>query len=106
MASVIFCGFGKDLDKRVKDVKNGEILLRVASANGIELSGDKIVKVEELTDEKQTTYMEDVEVDKLIKLGLLTAEKAEELNQSTTQSEYRLADLCLVKGDILVKPYN
>jgi ferredoxin len=113
MANVIFCGFGKEKDGLVK-AKNGELILRVASANGVMIPkeceegecGSCVVKVEELTDEKQTHYMEEKEVSKLIELGLLTKEKAEELNQSTTQSEYRLACQATIRGDILVKPYN
>ena len=113
MASVIFCGFGKEKDGRVV-TKNGEILLRVAAANGIMIPkeceegecGSCVVKVEELTDEKQTHYMEEKELNKLIEMGLLSKDKAEELNQSTTQSSFRLACQCIIRGDILVKPFN
>lgn len=113
MANVIFCGFGKEKDGLVK-AKNGELILRVAAAKGVMIPkeceagecGSCVVKVEELTDEKQTHYMEEKEMEKLIELGLLTKEKAEELNQSTRQSEYRLACQATIRGDILVKPYN
>lgn len=113
MANVIFCGFGKEKDGKVT-AKNGELILRVAAANGVMIPkdceegdcGSCVVKVEELSDAKQTHYMEEKEVAKLIELGLLTAEKAEELNQSTTQSDYRLACQATIRGDILVKPFN
>ena len=113
MANVIFCGFGKEKDGLVK-AKNGELILRVAAANGIMIPkeceegecGSCVVKVEELTDEKQTHYMDDKEIAKLIELGLLTKDKAEALNQSTTQSDYRLACQATIRGDILVKPFQ
>lgn len=113
MANVIFCGFGKEKDGLVK-AKNGELILRVAAAKGVMIPkeceegecGSCVVKVEELTDEKQTHYMEEKEMSKLIELGLLTKEKAEELNQSTTQSEFRLACQATIRGDILVKPFQ
>lgn len=113
MVQVIFCGFSKEQDKRVF-AKSGDLLLRVAKDNGVKIltecedgnCGSCTVKIEELTSEKQTQYMEDKEIETLISVGALTKERAEELQQDTVGHEIRLACQYLIKGDILVKPYT
>lgn len=107
MAKVVFCGFGDN--DGLYTAKVGEVLLRVAVAAGVKIPKSEeqyVVKIEEMTEEVQTTYMEDEEMEVLVKLGLLTDEKAYELQQNTVGAEFRLADQCLIKGDILVKPYK
>lgn len=107
MANVVFCGFGPN--DGLYHAKIGEVLLRLAVASGVSIpktEGESVVEIQEMSEELQTTYMEDVEFEKLIKLGLLSEEKAYELQQYTIGSKYRLADQCLIKGDILVKPYK
>jgi hypothetical protein len=107
MANVVFCGFGPN--DGLYHAKIGEVLLRLAVASGVKIpkTGEAyVVEIVEMSEEVQTTYMEDAEFEQLIKLGLLDEEKAYELQQYTIGSKYRLADQCLVKGDILVKPYK
>jgi hypothetical protein len=107
MAKVVFCGFGPN--DGLYHAKIGEVLLRLAVSSGINIPKTDdayVVEIQEMGDEVQTIYMEDAEIEKLISLGLLDEKKAYELQQLTIGSKYRLADQCLVKGDILVKPYK
>ncbi len=111
MVQVIFCGFGKEQDKRVF-AKSGDLLLRVARANGVKINtecedgncGSCVVQVEELGKEPITQYMEDKELETLFTLGLIKKEEIAEVQQKTVAYKYRLACQCIVKGDILVKP--
>jgi hypothetical protein len=107
MAKVVFCGFGPN--DGLYNAKVGEVLLRVAVAAGVSIPKKEdayVIEIQEMSDELQTTYMEDLEIEKLIGLGLLDEAKAYELQQYTIGSKFRLADQCLIKGDILVKPYK
>ena len=113
MVQVIFCGFGKGQNKRVF-AKSGDLLLRVAKDNGVKIvteceegtCGSCAVSVEELTKEKQTVYMEDKELETLVSIGAIKADEAKQLQQDTVAPSVRLACQCLIKGDILVKPYE
>jgi ferredoxin len=131
MVNVIFCGFGEEMDKRVV-AKQGDLLLRVAQNNGVAipteckdgLCGSCAVKVEELDNElidtgfksevdpdkwdkdKYTTYMEDKELNTLVEMGAISKKEAESAQQYTQQTPVRLACQCIIKGSILVKPFN
>jgi ferredoxin len=113
MIQVIFCGFGENQDKRVF-AKSGDLLLRVAKDNGVKIitecedgnCASCAVKVEELTAEKQTHYMEDKELATLISISALSKGEAERLQQDTVGHTVRLACQCILKGDVLVKPYK
>lgn len=111
MFHVTFQGFG---DNKTVDAIPGDILLRVAEANGIKLNkdcedgmcGSCIVKVEEEVSEPLTYIMELKEINTLIELGALTREQSEQLIQDTVSHKFRLACQYLVKGDITIKPYK
>lgn len=131
MVNVIFCGFGEEMDKRVV-AKEGDLLLRVAQNNGVTipteckdgLCGSCAVKVEELggdlvdtgfksevdpdawDKDKYTTYMEDKELDTLVEMGAISKKEAESAQQYVQQTPVRLACQCIIKGSILVKPFD
>ncbi|MDD2906014.1 MAG: 2Fe-2S iron-sulfur cluster binding domain-containing protein [Sulfurimonas sp.] len=131
MVNVIFCGFGEGMDKRVI-AKQGDLLLRVANNNGVVIPtdckdgmcGSCAVKVEELTIDmseagaksevdpdgwdknKYTTYMEDKELATLVEMGAISKIEAESAQQYAQQTPVRLACQCIIKGSILVKPFE
>jgi ferredoxin len=131
MVNVIFCGFGEDMDKRVI-AKEGDLLLRVAQNNGVTIPteckdgmcGSCAVKVEELDGElidtgfksevdpdgwdkdKYTTYMEDKELNTLVEMGAISKKEAESAQQYAQQTPIRLACQCIIKGSLLVKPFD
>jgi len=131
MVNVIFCGFGEGMDKRVI-AKEGDLLLRVAQNNGVTIPteckdgmcGSCAVKVEELDGElvdtgfksevdpdgwdkdKQTTYMEDKELNTLVEMGAISKKEAESAQQYAQQTPIRLACQCIIKGSLLVKPFE
>lgn len=131
MVNIIFCGFGEDMDKRVV-AKQGDVLLRVATNNGITIPteckdgmcGSCAVRIEELNSDlaqtdhdskvdpdawdkdKYTTYMEDKELDTLVEMGAITKKEAETAQQFVQQTPVRLACQCIVKGSMLVKPFE
>lgn len=126
MVNVIFCGFGDEQDKRVF-AKSGDILLRVASSNGVTIPteckdgmcGSCAVKIENLAVEKimdsteedydanaGSVYMEDKELDTLVEMGAITKKEAEVAQQFNRQTPVRLACQYIVKDSILVKPFE
>lgn len=131
MVNVIFCGFGGEMDKRVI-AKEGDLLLRVAQNNGIKipteckdgLCGSCAVKVEELGGElidtgfksevdpdgwdkdKYTTYMEEKELSTLVEMGAISKKEAESAQQYAQQTPVRLACQCIIKGPMLIKPFE
>ena len=126
MVNVIFCGFGEDMDKRVH-ARNGDVLLRVAESNGITIPteckdgtcGSCVVRIEDLsTDEPmntleedydnkaQSVYMEDKELETLIEMNAITRREAEVAQQYNRQTPVRLACQCIIKSDMLVKPFE
>ena len=126
MVNVIFCGFGKEMDKRVI-ARSGDVLLRVAESNGVKIPteckdgtcGSCAVRVEDLsvnetmstTEENydtdtQSVYMEDKELDTLVAMQAITKKEAEVAQQFNRQTPVRLACQCIVKSDILVKPFE
>jgi ferredoxin len=126
MVNVIFCGFGNGMDKRVI-AKSGDILLRVAESNGVSIPtdckdgtcGSCAVKVEDLSvteamdpaaegydADSQSVYMEDKELDTLAEMGAITKKEAEVAQQYNRQTPVRLACQCIIKSDILVKPFD
>ena len=106
MVNIIFCGFDDEMDKRVL-AKQGDVLLRVATNNGVTIPteckdgmcGSCAVKIEELDGSleqqefdskvdpdawdknKYTTYMEDKELDTLVEMGAITKKEAETAQQ-------------------------
>jgi ferredoxin len=126
MVNVIFCGFGDEMDKRVH-ARSGDVLLRVAESNGVTIPteckdgtcGSCAVKIEDLSvdevlpsdvedydSEAQSVYMEDKELDTLVEMGAITKKEAEVAQQYNRQTPVRLACQCIIKSDILVKPFE
>lgn len=131
MVNVIFCGFGEDSDKRIF-ARQGDVLLRAAMDNGITIPteckdgmcGSCAVRVEELNEnvnspefdskvdpdawdkDKYTTYMEDKELETLVEMGAITKKEAETAQQYAQQTPVRLACQCIIKGPMLVKPFE
>lgn len=126
MVNVIFCGFGDEMDKRII-ARSGDVLLRVAESNGVKIPteckdgtcGSCAVKIEDLsvTETMDTTaeaydtatqsvYMEDKELDTLVEMGAITKKEAEVAQQFNRQTPVRLACQCIIKSDILVKPFD
>lgn len=112
MAKVIFIHFDEKTDG-IYDAKIGEPLVRVAKEKGIPLGTcsdgnykDCLISVEHITDEEPTSYMEDEELDILVKLGVITPEDANMCQQYTISPKIRIAPMMLIKGDVLIKPYR
>lgn len=131
MVDVIFCGFGEDMDKRVF-AKQGDVLLRVAMNNGVTipteckdgLCGSCAVRIEEIgtvpespkfdskvdpdgwDKDKYTTYMEEKELGTLVEMGAITQIEADSAQQHAQQTPVRLACQCIIKGPLLVKPFD
>ncbi|WP_428023291.1 hypothetical protein [Arcobacter sp.] len=111
MAKVIFMHFDTATDG-VYDAKIGEPIVRLAKEKGVPLVSDLkdyskcLIKVENLANEEPTSYMEDEELDELVKLGAITSEEALQCQQFTISPKVRIAPMMLIKGDILVKPYT
>jgi hypothetical protein len=111
MAKVIFMHFDKETDG-IYDAKIGEPLVRIAKDKGIPIHPcknefkDCLVSVEHITDEEPTTYMEDEELDLLVEYGAITSHDAEQCQQFTISPKIRIAPMMLIKGDVLIKPYN
>lgn len=112
MAKVIFMHFDTVTDG-VYDAKTGEPIVRLAKEKNVPIpaatDGDyskSLIYVENLSDEEPTSYMEDEELDILVKLGAITASEAEQCQQFTISPKVRIAPMMLIKGDILVKPFK
>ena len=112
MAKVIFMHFDAVTDG-VYDAKTGEPIVRLAKEKNVPIpaatNGDyskSLIYVENLSDEEPTSYMEDEELDILVKLGAISASEAEQCQQFTISPKIRIAPMMLVKGDILVKPFK
>ncbi len=126
MVNVIFCGFGEGMDKRVF-AKKSDLLLRVAKQNGVKIPskcedgtcGSCAVIIEELNDntslkpneegynpEATPVYMEDKELNTLIKMGAISKKEADIAQQYDRQTPVRLACQCIIRTDIIVKPYK
>ena len=126
MVNTIFCGFGEESDKRVIS-RNGDVLLRSAESNGVKIPtdckdgtcGSCAVKIEDLsvteamdsTEEDydshaQSVYMEDKELETLVEMAAITKKEAEVAQQFNRQTPVRLACQCIIKSDILVKPFD
>ena len=112
MAKVIFMHFDTVTDG-VYDAKTGEPIVRLAKEKNVPIpfatDGDYykcLIYVENLSTEEPTSYMEDEELDILVKLGAITASEAEQCQQFTISPKVRIAPMMLIKGDILVKPFK
>lgn len=131
MVDVIFCGFGEDMDKRVF-AKEGDVLLRVATNNGVTIPteckdgmcGSCAVRIEEIGSvpdtakfdskvdpdgwdkDKYTTYMEEKELNTLVEMGAISKLEADSAQQYAQQTPVRLACQCIIKGPLLVKPFD
>ncbi len=126
MVNVIFCGFGSGMDKRVI-ARNGDLLLRVAETNGVKIPtdckdgtcGSCVVRVEDLSVDSamdpsaedydayaQSVYMDDKELGTLVEMGAITKKEAEVAQQYNRQTPVRLACQCIIRNDIIVRPYD
>lgn len=112
MAKVIFMHFDKETDG-IYDAKIGEPIVRLAKEKNVPIPfgndedySKSLISVENLADEEPTSYMEDEELEVLVKLGAITAEEANQCQQFTISPKVRVAPMMLIKGDILVKPYE
>lgn len=126
MVNVIFCGFGDDMNKRVH-ARRGDLLLRVAESNGVKIPteckdgtcGSCVVRIEDLSIDEpmdttvedydanaQSVYMEDKELDTLVEMAAITKKEAEVAQQFNRQTPVRLACQCIIKSDIIVKPFE
>ncbi|MGM0623865.1 MAG: hypothetical protein ACQESH_07590 [Campylobacterota bacterium] len=112
MAKVIFMHFDEVTDG-IYDAKIGEPLIRVAKERNIPISsceeGDFakcLIRVEHISDEEPTSYMEDEELDKLVELGAISSQDAQHCQQYTISPKVRIAPMMLIKGDVLIKPYK
>ena len=126
MVNVIFCGFGDEAGKRVI-ARSGDVLLRVAESNGVKIPtdckdgtcGSCAVKIEDLSVTEtmdpvaedddvnaKSVYMDDKELETLVEMGAITKKEAEVAQQFNRSTPVRLACQCIIKGDILVKPFD
>ncbi|QOY53818.1 2Fe-2S iron-sulfur cluster binding domain-containing protein [Candidatus Sulfurimonas marisnigri] len=112
MAKVIFIGFSKDKDGLYHAPK-GEPIIRLAKENGIAINfecqdgecGNCLIKYENIEDEEPTNYIDDLELNKLIEMGVMNSKDAEYCQQFTISPKVRLACQTLVKGDVIIKPF-
>ncbi|WP_263832641.1 hypothetical protein [Sulfurospirillum oryzae] len=111
MAKVIFMHFDKEKDG-IYDAKIGEPVVRLAKEKGIPITFDPkdhstcLVSVENISDEEPTSYMEDEELDELVKLGAITQQDADICQQFTVSPKVRIASMMMIKGDVLIKPFK
>jgi len=113
MAKVIFMHFDMVTDG-VYEGKIGEPIVRLAKEKNVPIpfaaeNGDYskcLISVENLSNEEPTSYMEDEELDILVKIGAISAKEAEQCQQFTISPKVRIAPMMLIKGDILVKPFK
>ncbi len=131
MVNVIFSGFGEGMNKRVF-ARQGDLVLRVAQDNGVKIPtdckdgmcGSCAIKIEELDSrpnshsfdskvdpdawdkDKYTTYMDDKELNTLVEMGAISKKEAESAQQYAQQTPVRLACQCVIKGPILVTPFE
>lgn len=112
MAKVIFMHFDTNTDG-IYDAKIGEPIVRLAKERQIPIPfgtskdySESLIYVENLANEEPTSYMEDEELDILVKLGAISSAEAEQCQQFTISPKVRIAPMMLIKGDILVKPYK
>ena len=111
MAKVIFMHFDEKTDG-IYDAKIGEPVVRLAKEKGIPIAFDSgdfskcLVSVEHISDEEPTSYMEDAELDELVKLGAISQEDADICQQFTVSPKIRIASMMMIKGDVLIKPFK
>lgn len=111
MAKVIFMHFDKEKDG-IYDAKIGEPVVRLAKEKGIPIAfeskdyANSLIAVEHISDEEPTSYMEDEELDLLVKLGAISQEDADICQQFTISPKIRIASMMMIKGDVLIKPYK
>lgn len=98
MAKVIFMHFDKEKDG-IYDAKIGEPVVRLAKEKGIPIAfeskdyANSLIAVEHISDEEPTSYMEDEELDLLVKLGAISQEDADICQQFTVSPKIRIAYL-------------
>ena len=114
MAKVIFMHFDEKTDG-IYDAKIGEPVVRLAKEKGIPIAFDKdhskcLVSVEHISDEEPTSYMEDEELDELVKLdyniGILS-NKPHEFTLAYAKSlfsKYNIPQIHGQKSDVPKKP--
>ena len=111
MAKVIFMHFDKEKDG-IYDAKIGEPVVRLAKEKGIPIAfeskdyANSLIAVEHISDGEPTSYMEDEELDLLVKLGAISQEDADICQQFTVSPKIRIAPMMMIKGDVLIKPFK
>ena len=111
MAKVIFMHFDKKKDG-IYDAKIGEPVVRLAKEKGIPILFDAkdhatcLVSVENISEEEPTSYMEDEELDELVKLGAISQDDADICQQFPVSPKVRIASMMMIKGDVLIKPFK
>lgn len=111
---VVFCGFGKNGDKRLyvdagtnlQELALGEDMKKFPKQCQRGTCGICTVTVIELDETPQTHEMDETEIETLEGIGVLNATKAAELKELKQSNKIRLACKYKVAGDILVKPYK
>ena len=114
MVKVKFSGFGVDKDI---EVKSGEILLRAAKDAGVKIPCDcedgecgscavEIVYTGEKAPECERLDSQGKELTTLIGRGVYTKADAEAFEMSDKAPTVRLACQCIVRDEMLVKPYK
>lgn len=112
MVKVKFEGFGNDCEVTAK---TGDILLRVAKDNGVNIPtecgdgecGSCACEVKILSANAPTERLDSQgkELKTLIGRGITTVQEAQRLEMMDQTPPVRLACQCIVRSDILVKPY-
>ena len=114
MVKVKFTGFGSD--KEV-EVASGELLLRAAKDNGVKIPCDcqdgecgscavEVVFLGDKDPQCERLDSQGKELTTLIGRGVYTKADAEGFEMSDKAPGVRLACQCIVRNDILVKPYQ
>lgn len=114
MVKVKFSGFGKDVEATVA---SGELLLRAAKDNGVAIPCDcqdgecgscavEIVFVGDKKPECERLDSQGKEFATLIAKGIYKKADAEAFEMSDTAPGVRLACQCIVRDEMLVKPYK
>jgi len=113
MAKVKFIGFGAEKEIEAKD---GDILLRIAKDNDVRIPcdcedgecGSCAVSVSFIKDSIQTERLDSQgkELKALISKAIISIKDAEYYEMNDKVPPVRLACQCIVRDDIVVKPYN
>ena len=78
----------------------------VFDRNKSRMLNEKLLNKDKWDKNKYTTYMEDKELETLVQMGAISKKEAESAQQYAQQTPIRLACQCIIKGSILVKPFE